>query len=434
MEGRAERHDHDLDLADTSDPAPAVVIGAGPVGLAVAVHLLTAGVRPIVLERGPEAAHHVRSWGHVPMFSTWRTNIDIKAAELLTATGWEAPPLEDFPTGKAFYELYLKPLASAPQVRDCLRLNAQVTGVARSAVGKTDGQGRESAPFEIRYVDGDGTERRILARFVIDASGTWGTPRPLGASGLPALGEAAAKGRISYGMPDILQADRPRFAGKRVLVAGSGYSALGNLLSLAQLAETEPGATIVWVMRTDRRDALGAGPNVLGQRAALGREVMDLAAKGCFQVIAPFAIEAVRPQASGAMSVVGLEGTSRRAVVVDEIIASVGIRGDLEMLSELQLDLDPRFECAPGIAELIDPALHTCGAVALHGAVELQLREANFFLAGIKSYGRTPTFLLANGYEQARSLAALVQREGRGAAQPTHPRPRVSHGLQTAVH
>jgi hypothetical protein len=32
--------------------------------------------------------------------------------------------------------------------------------------------------------------------------------------------------------------------------------------------------------------------------------------------------------------------------------------------------------------------------------------EKNFYIAGMKAYGRAPTFLMATGYEQVRSIAA----------------------------
>ena len=81
-------------------------------------------------------------------------------------------------------------------------------------------------------VHGAEGEQDILARAVIDASGTIEKPGALGASGLPALGERAAARRIFYGIPDVLGAERRRYAGRRVLVVGSGHSALNALLDL----------------------------------------------------------------------------------------------------------------------------------------------------------------------------------------------------------
>ncbi|NEE13834.1 NAD(P)-binding domain-containing protein, partial [Streptomyces sp. SID7499] len=55
---------------------PVVVIGAGPTGLAAAVHLIDRGIEPLVLEAGPTAATAVRDWAHVRLFSTWGEVVD----------------------------------------------------------------------------------------------------------------------------------------------------------------------------------------------------------------------------------------------------------------------------------------------------------------------------------------------------------------------
>ena len=96
---------------------------------------------------------------------------------------------------------------------------------------------RETRPF-VLIVKVGASIRRDLARAVVDASGTWATPNPLGASGLPAVGEAEFADRIAYGIPDILGRDRHLYAGRKTLVVGSGHSAANALLELAQIAET----------------------------------------------------------------------------------------------------------------------------------------------------------------------------------------------------
>src|SRR5258708_16394255 len=87
------------------------ILGAGPVGLAAAAHVLERGMTPIVLEAGPAAGHAVRQWSHVRMFSPWEYQIDKAAERLLAATGWNAPPAADYPTGGELVEQYLEPLA-----------------------------------------------------------------------------------------------------------------------------------------------------------------------------------------------------------------------------------------------------------------------------------------------------------------------------------
>jgi 2-polyprenyl-6-methoxyphenol hydroxylase-like FAD-dependent oxidoreductase len=67
------------------------IIGAGPVGLAAAAHVLERGMTPIVLEAGPEASHSIRQWQHVQLFSPWEYNVDKAAARLLAPTGWNSP-------------------------------------------------------------------------------------------------------------------------------------------------------------------------------------------------------------------------------------------------------------------------------------------------------------------------------------------------------
>jgi hypothetical protein len=60
------------------------------------------------------------------------------------------------------------------------------------------------------------------------------------------------------------------------------------------------------------------------------------------------------------------------------------------------------------LGPLIDPEFHSCGTVPPHGAALLAHPDEDFYIVGMKSYGRAPTFLLATGYEQVRSVAAAL--------------------------
>ena len=216
------------------------VIGAGPVGLAAAAHLLERGLEPVVLEAGPAVGHAIRAWSHVRFFSPWEYAVDKASARLLEPTGWNSPDPHAYPTGGELVERYLEPLATRTALRDRIHTSARVTGVARVGFDKVKTNGRAEAPFELRYRNGAG-DKTIRADAVIDASGTWFAPNPAGASGLPAIGETEAAARIAYGMPDVLGAARSRYAGKRVAVLGAGHSAVGTLIDLAVLARSEPG-------------------------------------------------------------------------------------------------------------------------------------------------------------------------------------------------
>ena len=93
---------------------------------------------------------------------------------------------------------------------------------------------------------------------------------------------------------------------------------------------------------------------------------------------------------------------------MDAIAAATGFRPDLDMLREVRLDLDPAVEAPARLAPLIDPNFHSCGTVPPHGEELLRHPDDGFYIVGMKSYGRAPTFLLATGYEQVRSIAAAL--------------------------
>ena len=216
------------------------IIGAGPVGLAAAAHVLERGLEPIVLEAGDDVGHAMRQWGHVQLFSPWEYNVDKAAARLLATTGWNSPPPDQYPTGAEMVERYLEPLANNTALRPHIQKSSRVTGISRVGFDKMKTKGRDKAPFEIRYQNGQGP-KVVKADAVIDASGTWHSPNPAGANGLPAIGETQAADRIAYGMPDVLGKDRARYAGKTVAVLGAGHSAIGTLTDLAKLAARSAG-------------------------------------------------------------------------------------------------------------------------------------------------------------------------------------------------
>ncbi|MDP1752822.1 MAG: NAD(P)-binding domain-containing protein, partial [Reyranella sp.] len=130
------------------------ILGAGPVGLAAAAHVLERGMEPVVLESGPTAGHAVRQWSHVQVFSPWEYNIDKAAERLLVETGWNKPQPDLYPTGAELLEQYLEPLAARTKLKDRIRTNSRVTSVGRVGFDKVKTKGREAAPFEIRYQNG----------------------------------------------------------------------------------------------------------------------------------------------------------------------------------------------------------------------------------------------------------------------------------------
>jgi len=383
------------------DRLPVVVIGAGPVGLAAAAHLAERGLPFLVLEAGDTPAAAVRAWGHIRVFSPWRYNIDPAAARLLTEAGWVRPDDDRLPTGAQLAADYLQPLADLPALKPHVRYAARVVAVTRVGVDRVRTAGRAEAPFLIRLADGDD----VLARAVIDASGTWDTPNVLGAAGIPAHGETDAAGYVESALPDVLGRDRDRFAGRRVLVVGAGYSAANTLLNLADLAEQAPGTSVTWAIRatSPARTYGGESADALPARGALGSRVRELVESGQITLLTGFGVHRLAPGPDG---VAVSDGT--RSLVVDRIVSATGFRPDHAMVSELRLDLDSILGATRALAPLIDPNEHSCGTVPPHGVDELAQPEPGYYAIGSKAYGRAPTFLLATGYEQARSVAAAL--------------------------
>jgi thioredoxin reductase len=384
------------------------IIGAGPVGLAAAAHVLERGLQPIVLETGDTVGYAMRQWGHVQLFSPWEYNIDQAAARLLATTGWNSPEPDQYPTGAEMVERYLEPLANNTALKPHIRTSSRVTGISRAGFDKLKTKGRETAPFEIRYQNGKGPDI-LRADVVIDVYGTWHSPNPAGANGLPAIGEKEATDRIAYGMPDVLGKDRARYAGKTVAVLGAGHSAIGTLTDLAKLAAEIPETRPVWLLRgSDPAKAFGGGANdKLVARGELGAAFAALVSAGQIKVESEFRVSHL--VADGPRLVVGaISGCSARRAVVDELIVATGFRPELDFVRELRTRLDPAIECPVALAPLIDPNEHSCGTVRPHGARELAQDESGFYFAGMKSYGRAPTFLMLTGYEQVRSIAADI--------------------------
>jgi thioredoxin reductase len=282
-----------------------------------------------------------------------------------------------------------------------VRYAARVAAVTRLGLDRVRTTGRAETPFLVRLTTGED----VLGRAVIDASGTWGTPNVLGGSGIPAHGEAGAAAHVDTALPDVLGRDRDRFAGRRTLVVGAGHSAANTLLALTQLAEREPGTTVTWAIRaaSPGRTYGGETADALPARGALGIRLRQHVESGAIALHTGFSVQRITTTPSGVEVSDGV-----RTVVADRIVSATGFRPDHGIVSELRLDLDPVLGATRALAPLIDPNEHSCGTVPPHGVDELTQPEPGYYAIGVKSYGRAPTFLLATGYEQARSVVAAL--------------------------
>ena len=393
------------------DDLPVVVIGAGPLGLAAAAHLLERGLEPLVVEAGDGPAAAVAEWGHVRLFSPWPELVDKAAARLLRPSGWTAPE-RGYPAGAEWIDQYLRPLAEALGGR--VRYGTRVTGVSRRGRDRLVDADRGDQPFTVHVAGAGGAEERLSARAVIDASGTWRQPNPAGADGLPAIGERDAAGLIRYQIPDFA-APEP-FAGKHTVVLGAGHSAATAVIELARIARAHPGTAVTWALRRAAGgNAFGGGTaDQLPRRGALGLRARQAVEDGLVAIVTGFRTERIAMNAAGRAIVVAEDG--RELAPADALVVLTGFRPDLSFLTETRLDLDPVLQAPRRIASRIDPNVHSCGTAAPTLAADLAHPEPGLYLAGMKSYGRAPTFLAMTGYEQVRSIAAELAGDRAAAA------------------
>ena len=369
-------------VADARTALPVVIIGAGPVGLAAAAHLLERGIEPLVLEQGDHAGAAVTAWGHTRLFSPWKHVVDAAGVRLLTAAGWKPQHPDAAPTGHDLVKYYLAPLAATPELRDRIRYGVRVEGVSRVGMDRTRTTGRADTPFTLMVDDGD-ERSEIQARAVIDASGTFSSPNQVIASGFRPRHAAQIEPNLSHGLPDVLGRDRERFAGKHTVVVGAGHSAANTLLALGRLVEREPGTSVTWLIRNESPvRVFGSEDDELSARASLGSATHELVRSGAVALLDRFLIADIVPAEGGRVVVTGTRNGESATVEADTIVVATGFRPDLEMLREIRLTLDEVVEAPAQLAPLIDPNVHSCGTVPPHGVSRAVARRAGLLARG----------------------------------------------------
>lgn len=156
-------------------------------------------------------------------------------------------------------------------------------------------------------------------------------PNPLGASGLPAIDEEEAMDQIAYGIPDVLGADRERYAGKRTAVVGSGHSAANALLGLGQLAHEVPDTAIVWTVRGNGVEkAFGGGiADAMPARGQPGSDLHELVEAGELQVVTGFRLSAATRRDGRLTLHSSSAGVKAQLEYIDEVICATGQRPNL---------------------------------------------------------------------------------------------------------
>ena len=400
-------------------PARLAILGAGPIGLEAALYARFLGYDVVVYEAG-EVAASVRRWGHVRMFTPFGMN---RSPLGLAATGaqdesYQPPADEALLTGREWAERYLLPLAATDLLADHLRLQTTVIAVGKEEVLKGDMPGHEDRgdwSFRVLSRDAAGNERVELFDGVLDCTGVFARANWLGHGGIPAVGELALASQIDYRLPDILGADRGRYAGRHTLLVGSGMSAATNIVALAELAKFDAATRVTWITR--REGPAGAGGPIaviendrLPERAALARAANALTASGGPVTYWPrTVVERVARSGADSPFEVELSGEHPQTILSDNILANVGFRPDNGIYEELQI-----HECYATqgpiklAAALLSTAAGDCLDQQSHGPPSLCNPEPNYYILGHKSYGRGPNFLFQRGLEQIRDVFKVI--------------------------
>lgn len=393
-----------------ADARRIAILGAGPIGLEAALYARALGFGVNVFERG-HPGDNVRRWGHVRLFSPFAMNCtSLGRATLGNAT---LPGDQDCLTGAEHVNVYLNPLAASDLLKGCIHPETAVLQIGRAGFLKSEGVGdpkRAAAPFRLLVRKGD-VERYEEADIVLDCTGTYITPRWLGDGGVPALGELAARQHTSYWIDDVLGQRKSHYAGKSILLIGSGYSAATSACLLSTLAEAHPDMWVVWLARGLRRQPLPRHANdPLKERDRLAARANSLATRGDGNVEfhPQSAVQAIQ-FANNSFRVTAKVAGKDRVWEVDRVVANVGYSPDTTLFRELQV-----HECYASqgpmalAASLLKQASADCLTIASSGAATLRTTEPNFFILGAKSYGRNSQFLLRTGFEQVRDAFAMI--------------------------
>ncbi len=393
------------------------ILGAGPIGVELALQASALKLPFIVYERG-RIAEHLRQWGHVRLFSPFGLNSSPlgKARIRADRPQHHLPNDLDILSGREHVASYLEPLVQALLPREQVRTETTVIQVGRRGFLKEDSPGdarRSQQPFLLLLRGKDKREFIEEADVVLDCTGTYGQPRALGDGGIPAIGEAAARPHIAWGLEDVLGERSNHYADKTTLVVGGGYSAATTVCQLAKLAEKHPATWVIWLARGSGTQPIKRFVNdPFKERDQLAVRANMLATRGDGNVEFHAQTVVTAIECAGAdkgFKVHAFCAGKARTWEADRLIANVGYSPDNTLYRELQIQ-----ECYAsfGPSNLAGALFKSLGGDGLStvslGAAALRNPEPHFFILGAKSYGRNSSFLLRTGFEQIRDVFGLI--------------------------
>lgn len=227
---------------------------------------------------------------------------------------------------------------------------------------------------------------------------------------MPAPGERAAEAHILRHIPDV-DAEPEAWAGRTLLVAGAGHSAQTAIRDLVGFAERQPGTRVIWALRRTEPTWQIDPADPLPERAHLTERAVEIAAgaSDAVEVLTGVTVAAVRHDGEKIEATLERADGSTLTRQVDLILSLTGYIGDASLHRQLQV-----HECYATsgpmrlAAALLARGSANCLEQVSHGADTLTNPEPDFYILGIKSYGRSPGFLMQVGWSQVGDLFPLL--------------------------
>jgi thioredoxin reductase len=375
------------------------VIGGGPIGIAAAVGALDRGFDVVVLEKG-SVGDALSSWGSARFFSPLSMNVSARMRELLGTS----IPGDALLTGREMIDRVLQPLAEREPLRGRIRTNTRVAAIGRRGLTRNDYAGhplRAERPFRIVLDDDEVLEADI----VLDATGGYATPNPIGAGGLLAPGEKNLEAIRTLG---ALESRREELRGRRVLLVGDGHSAANAIAMLERIAREDDATRVVWAVRKPNlRPCQEVAGDPLPERAAVVNAANRLAESppGFLTIERRAMVESFAQRDDGIEA--GLTGG--RSIVVDHIAAFTGFRPNGSIHRELNVETSPVTEGAARLYRAISN-ITDCLTLPRVSAADLASGEPDYHFIGSRSYGSAPSFLLRTGLAQLETVLDSLRR------------------------
>lgn len=407
-------------------PAKLAIVGAGPIGLETALYARFLGYDVVILEQGDEVAAGVKRWGHISLFTPFAMlHSSLGLAAISTHDETYRPPKDEAVlTGEEWRQRYLLPLAQTDLLSDHIRTGTRVVQIGKYRVLKGEMVGvpeREDYRFRLLCVNGAGGESIETADVVIDTTGVIANGNWLGEGGLPALGERGNAQRIERGFPDILGAERAKYAGKHTLLVGGGMTAATHAVQLKKLMKEEPATRVTWVTRwnptreeTEQGPIDGVSSDPLESRRQLTADANSAAiqANG-FTWLRDSSVAAIETSENGSLKVqVEAEDGTLTELACDHILASVGFHPDREIYRELQVHecyaSEGPMRLAAKLLRAEQAGANDCLSLPKAERETLLTSEPHFYILGSKSFGRRSSFLFQAGIEQVKNLFQIL--------------------------